>query len=714
MAPRAQFAIFSALLAFLVVALYWPVRDFEFLDFDDHLYATNAKVLAGLSLDGVRWAFTTFDASNWHPLTWLSHMLDVQLFGLNAGARHLVNVLLHALNTILLFWFIRVATGATWPAAFCAALFACHPLRVESVAWIAERKDLLFACFGLLSLIAYLQCHRRQRPSLHWLALLFFALSLLSKPMLVTLPFILLLMDWWFLQRWNPADLPQFHTHPGARQAFLRLCVEKWPFFLLTLGSCVLTVLAQRSEIAVMQEVGFGYRVANAFISYVRYLGTTFWPLDLASLYPLPPAWTASEIVGSAALLAAITWLACRWMKESPHLAGGWFWFLGTLVPVIGLVQVGNQSMADRYTYFPHIGLLIGGVFAVRGMLPVASSAVVAAFALIACFALTRAQLPHWRTSLALHSRSVAVTRDNYTAHLFLGNAMMIQKQFDQARHHYETALRIRPVFPRAYRAHQNLATLFAFLGRHDEAFEHIHSAVRLNPRDPDLLNSLGIALTRRNDLAAAEQCFREALRLNSAHESAKINLGLALGALDRQDEALQCFLDLERRGSTDPRVYYQIAWAAGRNRDFIAARRHLETALRLKPDDLFSLQFLAAVHEETGDAAAALRCYREAARHHPANPTPQLALAWFLINTPDAPLRDPAQAVSLAERARELSGAPTVQLLDILASVYAAAGDFEKATQTMEQLMPLAEPDARARLQERLKLYQSRRAKPK
>ncbi|MEI2722024.1 MAG: hypothetical protein V9H26_00320 [Verrucomicrobiota bacterium] len=357
------------ILAIVTLAGYWRVSQFGFVDFDDQEYVKdNPHVQNGLSADNLRWAFTRVYACNWHPLTWISHMLDCQFFGLNASAQHLINLGLHIVNTLLLLMLLWQMTGATWRSALVAGLFALHPCHVESVAWISERKDVLSTFFALLALLVYVQKvvaarlpagqssvgMLRLRDT--WLALLFYALSLLSKGMYVTLPFLLLLLDGWPLRRYSP-EAPWREQI----QRFAQLGREKWPWLMLSFLMSAVTFLVQKTggAVATISELSFRARLANALIAYVRYVGKMFWPADLTAIYPLPAAWAGWQISLAAVTLVLLSVGAILWLRKQPFIFVGWAWFLGTLVPVIGLVQVGSQALADRYTYFPFVGLFI-------------------------------------------------------------------------------------------------------------------------------------------------------------------------------------------------------------------------------------------------------------------------------------------------------------------------------------------------------------------
>ena len=456
-----QSAVICLALALVTAALYWPMTHHEFINLDDQQYITqNAHVQAGLTWPGMVWAFETTEAANWHPLTWISHMLDCQLYGSYPGGHHATNLLLHIANTLLLFLLLNQMTGALWRSAFVAALFAWHPLHVESVAWAAERKDVLSGFFFLLTLIAYTRyvtsggwrvtgkeeiapasdpSRATRHPSLYyWLALLFFACGLMSKPMVVTLPFVLLLLDFWPLGRFSSfkfqvssSEKPSTPVNRAQAESAARLICEKLPFFALALAGSMATYLAQKAGGATWSQhaLPFHLRMANALLAYVRYISKTFWPADLAVVYPYPHHWPAGLAAGAALLLILWTGLFLWRARRSPYLFVGWFWFLGTLIPAIGLVQVGPQSMADRYMYLPGIGLFILVAWGLNDFLNLRPQwrqmiALAGGAALAGCLVVTRLQLGCWQNSIKLLTHTVAVTPDNYTACNFLGRAL--------------------------------------------------------------------------------------------------------------------------------------------------------------------------------------------------------------------------------------------------------------------------------------------------
>ena len=421
--------IISLLLITAILIAYWQVKDFDFICFDDKPYVTeNRHVQAGLTVKGFAWAFTTFHASNWHPLTWLSHMTDCELYGLNPMGHHWTSLQFHIANTLLLFFILQYMTGALWRSAFVAALFAMHPLHVESIAWVAERKDVLSTFFGMLTLLAY--CRYAKQPSLagYLLIILFLSMGLMAKPMLVTFPFLFLLLDFWPLERLRSETVS-------------RLILEKIPMLVPVVISSCLTFMAQQSSGAVkpLESFSLTVRIANAFVSYASYAVKAIWPHNLTIFYPHPgnalPLW---QVLGAILLVGGASFLAIRSLKKYPYIAVGLFWYLGMLVPVIGLVQVGQQAMADRYTYIPMTGLfiIIAWGFSDLSTKWHYRKIVLTLFAVIILSVLavsTFFQLGYWRNSVALFERAVSITENNYLAHNNLGAALLEKGKFDKA-----------------------------------------------------------------------------------------------------------------------------------------------------------------------------------------------------------------------------------------------------------------------------------------
>jgi tetratricopeptide (TPR) repeat protein len=517
-----------------------PVLVCGFVTYDDDQYVTNnAQVLVGLNSQTFVWAWTTTHAANWHPLTWLSLMLDAQLFGLHTWGFHLTNLLLHLANTLLLFVLMSCLTGATWRSFLVAALFALHPLHVQSVAWVSERKDVLSTFFGLLALLAYLIFVRSPSIGRYLLVVLGMALSLLAKPMLVTLPFVLLLLDYWPLNRWQRGQRARDAKATGLTFSLPWLLLEKVPLLVLSLAACVATVWAQQKggSFSTLEAVPFSVRVGNALVSYGQYLRQTVFPTDLAVFYPLPmngpPAW---QVAATTLLLVAATMAAVRARQRYPFLLVGWLFYLGTLVPVIGVVQVGLQARADRYTYVPLIGILLALSW---GMAELTSR--VRPRALLGCLVgamlfwlmLTSwTEAHYWHDTLTLWDRALQVTEDNPTARSCRGTFLLEQGDHQQAEQEFRAALCLRPEIADPY---YGLGLLQAARGETTEAIQSFRKGLALRPDSPDAYNNLGVCLMRQGQRAEAISCFQEALRLRPNWSGAQDNLRLALRAEDRE-----------------------------------------------------------------------------------------------------------------------------------------------------------------------------------
>jgi Flp pilus assembly protein TadD len=562
----------TVVLAILVLSVYWQVGGHPFINIDDDVYVYgNSFVLRGLTLDGAYQAFTTFHAANWHPLTWLSHMLDVELFGPSAGWPHRMNVLYHLLNTELLFFVLWRMTGGLWQSAFVAALFGVHPLHVESVAWVAERKDVLSTLFWILTMGAYLRYVRRPGIGRYLLVAAAFALGLLCKPMLVTLPFALLLLDGWPLGRMAPADPSAPPSWRRAAPVFLRLAREKVPLLGLSALSCVVTYLAQAEVGAVtrLALIPFPSRISNAFISYVAYLGKMAWPSSLAVMYLHPasihvevPGW---EIAGSILLLCALSIVALRERRRRPYLATGWLWYLGTLVPVIGVVQLSGQAMADRYTYVTLIGIFIAVVWGV-------SEAVsrrrfrqfalgVSALAVLGLSAAAWTQAGYWRDSVTLMSRTAAVTDRNWFALASLGDAFAQAGQYRQAVEYSREALRINPDSCLAW---YTLGVSYGNFGQVGQAMEYFQEAVRAKPEFAEGWNNLGISYGRLGQYGKAIDSLREAVRIKPDFADSWYNLGFFYGKIGRRQQAIECFREALRIRPDYPEARNGLAEAGG------------------------------------------------------------------------------------------------------------------------------------------------------
>ena len=580
---RREFWIGSALLI-VTVAVYWPVRDCDFVNFDDPVYVTrNPYVLMGLTKSGIHWAFTTDHTGNWHPLTWISHMMDCQLYGAKPRWHHLTNLFFHLANIVLLFGILRGMTGAVWRSALVVGLFAWHPMHVESVAWVAERKDVLSTFFGLAAIWGYARYARaseypcpqseiqpassegegmastaldsragnqyrktsnKKSAAFFALSLLFFSLSLMAKPMLVTLPFVLLLLDWWPLQR---IAISRFDLPARPTTQWLRIVSEKVPFLALAIASCIVTYLVQQKggNVSSLGLVPLSARLGNLPVAYMCYVAKFLLPTDLCVLYPFTGPWPLETVAGTSLLLALMFAAMIFWGWNRPYLLVGWLVFVGTLVPVIGLIQVGQQYMADRYTYFPFIGLsiaLVWGLAAALGRWPKSMTAIASAV-LLGLIWSTHEQLAYWKNSMALFERDLAVEGDNPTALWNLADALFQQGRFAEG----ETPMRkVVAMAPNRAPIQTELAFGLSQQGKSAEAIAHYQIAVQLNPQLPEALSGLAWILatdpdaTNRNGAQAAILAERACALTGYSNPVFVMVLGAAYAESGRFAEAVQ------------------------------------------------------------------------------------------------------------------------------------------------------------------------------
>jgi protein O-mannosyl-transferase len=659
--------LLAVLLVLGTMALYWPATRCDFINFDDDLYLTsNVQVQKGLTWEGLKWACLNPVCWNWHPLTVWSHMLVRQLFGSKPWGHHLTNVILHAVNTGLVFLLLRRVTGARWRSALVAALFGWHPLHVESVAWVAERKDVLSGLFGILALMAYARYAEGSRekgeggspkpeaggpwsvvsgwwslfnlPSavFYLLSLFLLALGLMSKPMLVTWPFVMLLLDYWPLGRMQngecrrqnaeasdmlhaPRNTPHVSrfTFHVSRLTLLPLLVEKIPFFALAaLASVVTFVVQQRGGILLTAETPpLGARVGNALISYVRYLGKLFWTADLAVFYPHPGYWPLGKVLLAGGLLLGISVLIWVERRRHPYLLVGWLWYCGTLAPVSQIVQTANMAMADRWTYLPSLGALIMVLWGVceltRGWryqalaLSVAGSAVV-----VVCLALTRQQIGYWKDSETLFRHALKVTEYNWFVHNHLGGAFYKKGQTDEAIRQYQEALRLNPGFAQA---HNNLGAALEKKGHTDEAIRQYQEALRLKADYAEAHNNLGIVFFQQSRTDEAIPQFKEAIGLKPDLAEAHYNLGAALDQKGQMDEASREYQEAVRLQPDYAHAHYNLGVALGQKGQVGEATHHYQEAIRLKPDYAEAYNSLGIVFYQQSRTDEAIRQFREA-----------------------------------------------------------------------------------------------------
>ena len=585
--PEKRTPVVCLLLAVVTLALYNPVNSYSFVNYDDDRYVTeNPHVRQGLSWETFTWALTSTEQANWHPLTWMSHALDYSLFHLNPAGHHFTSVLLHCLNVILLFLFLMRTTRRFGPSLFAAAAFALHPINVESVAWVAERKNVLCTLFFLLTLIAYAWYARKPDWRRYAVVFILFTAGLAAKPMVVTLPFVLLLLDYWPLDR---------ARDPGAeadrsKSSWSQLVVEKIPFFALSAGSAFITMQVQQAGGAVRSTTQFSLatRLATAIYAYAMYLWKMIWPAHLAPLYPHPGASLATWQIGVAAVaIITISFAAIRF-RSRRYLLVGWLWFLGMLVPVIGLVQVGDAAMADRYAYIPLIGIFVMIVFAAADFAAQKKLGpawiVLPALALVGLAAITYHQIEYWQSNYSLWSHTLAVTQNNFVAEDNLGGALVLLGQADEAYPHFERAAQINPRDPMS---HSNLGTYFQTHGRLPEAVSQYQSAVGLTS-DPGLLAqtyaNLGTAQRGLGEMDAARASYDESLRINPRRFNTWLSLGLLAQKQNNFEEAI---FDLSRSIELQPtpQAYLELGRTFAQLNRRSEALAAYEQALKIAPD---------------------------------------------------------------------------------------------------------------------------------
>jgi tetratricopeptide (TPR) repeat protein len=767
----AGICLFLAIITWLV---FGQTLHHKFINYDDDVYVyRNPEVTSGLTLKGLFWAFTHIHSSNWHPVTWISHMLDCQIYGLNPDGHHFTNVLLHTSTAIFLFLVLREMTGFLWRSALVAAVFAVHPLRVESVAWVAERKDVLSGLFFMLTIGAYIRYVRHpQSFKRYFLVCLMFVLALLSKPTVVTLPFVLLLLDWWPLKRMNESS-----SYP----ALLQLIVEKIPLLALSCTTCMVTFFAQADA---MSFLPLSARIANAIDSYVTYLGQMFYPVGLAVFYPYPEAGLASgRVVVDFILLLLITAVAVVARKKWPSLLMGWLWYVGMLVPVIGILQVGSQAHADRYTYLPQIGLYIGLTWAIAdlcvGWRP--RYVVLGSFSaatLVTLIFVAHVQASYWQNSESLWTHTLACTSDNVVAENNFGNTLLDNGNIDGAMVHFQKALQIIPNHAEAHynlgnalfrkgdvneaivqyqdalqskpndeKTHYNLGVAFLQQGKVDEAISEFQTALHIIPDDVVVLNNLGNADFQHGSVDQAISNYQQALQINPNDAKIHYNLGVALAQKHDFDEAIahfqKClkikpgditvmnnlgnvlflkgdintaigeFLNILQIKPDDANARYSLGFAFLQEGDLDGAIMNFQKTLRIKPNWAEAHYNLGNALIGKGNTEEAMVHYEKAIQIKPDYSDAQNNLAWSLATTPQASLRDGKKAVELARQANQVTRGQDLDILGTLAAAYAEAGRFNDAIQNAQKAIDLAkatgQQDQISQLNNELKLYESR-----
>ena len=574
-----------------VFSVYWQTLGNDFTNFDDNVYVTqNDHVKSGLSIKGLAWAFSTNYASNWHPLTWLSHMFDYQLFDSNPAGHHLTNLFLHMVNTLMLFMVLTRMTGAFWQSAFVVALFAIHPLNVESVAWVAERKNILSTFFWLLTMWTYVRYTEKRNVSRYLLALMFFVMGLMSKPMLVTLPFVLLMLDYWPLKR---LSLSRQKNGDDQGEKISRLIWEKIPFLTLAIVSCVVTYMAQNrgGSVQSIQLYSVQSRIINALVSYIEYLEKMIWPSNLAVLYPHPgetlPLWQGSVC---AIALICISIAVIKMIRKAPYLAVGWFWYLGTLVPVIGIVQVGAQAMADRYAYIPLIGIFIAVAWGMPALLQNRSwrnttLSLSAGIIIGALMIVSWAQAKHWKNSVTLFQNAidkVPTDQPNFAlVHLNLGYSLADNDLVDEAIIHYKEAIRLKPDY---IKAHNNLGIAYSLKFKFKEAMASYERVIAMAPNHAPAYNNIGIIFDKQKIPDMAVTSFKEAIRLLPSYSKAHNNLGNTLRRMGKYEEAILHFKDAIKHYQNFPEAYNNIGRSLTYLMKFDEAEQYFKRAIELRP----------------------------------------------------------------------------------------------------------------------------------
>jgi len=766
----------SLCLLLFTLAAYFPVWNNDFVDLDDYaLIVYNPEVAHGLSGSGLGWAWTSFRGHYWHPLTWMSLQLDAQLFSstsaagepvLNPTAFHAENLLWHAGSVLFLFGVMRRLTGKEWPSFLVAALFALHPMHVESVAWATERKDVLSVFFGVLMLWAYVRYVELPGGGRYSLVLVSFLLSLLAKPMLITLPIVLLLVDYWPLGRWPIAGAKSERDEKIPRVSLRRLLGEKWPLFAVAAAIGALTIIARHVEgrIVSLDEIPLPARIANAVASYGQYVFSTIWPFDLAVLYPHPrDNWSVGPVFAGGLVLLGFTGLAVRQARLRPWLLVGWLWFVIALLPVIGLAQGGEQARADRFTYWPHIGLFIALAWSVAELVPRVgvSLRVAVAGSLLVCLGLgglTWRQARYWHDPRTLWEHALHVTGPNHVAHFHLGRYHQDQGQQILAEPHLTRAIEL---FPNDARYHHSLGVTCLTLGKFGEAAKELTETLKLTPEDArawhnlgmvrlhtgdndqairclgrarelepgaaDTANALGTALLRNGRRQEAFASFQAAIREVPQDPAALTGIGLVLLADSRTKEAVRCFQAALRKRPGFAAAYdgmgialarqgmWQEAAAAHQRAVQVAERsRQLaaEKGVKLPARDLAELHcHLGYALHAGGYTQAALEEYRAASARHADWPQEFTRSAWGLATAADAKARDPQLAYELATQAMQGIEEPQASTLEALAAALAGLKKFDDAAKTERQALDRAaasrQVESSAAMQNRLRLYE-------
>jgi protein O-mannosyl-transferase len=662
-------------IAFASFIAYEPVRKNGFVDLDDGSYIkNNPNVNEGITAQSFVWAFTRFHSGNWHPLTWLSHMLDCEIYGLNPFGHHITSIIIHIVNSVLLLLVLRKMTGALWPSAFIAGVFALHPLHVESVAWAAERKDVLSGLFWMLTILAYAYYAEKPDFKRYIIVLLAFVMGLLSKPMMVTLPFALLLLDYWPLNRLNK---------PNHALNLKHLIKEKIPFFALSVISSAITIAAQQSggAIATLDNLSLSYRIANMFASYTRYIGKTLWPDGLAVIYPhFYKDFPKDLLVTSILLFVLLTTFCIYAGRHKRYILTGWLWFLGTLVPVIGLVQVGSQAIADRYMYIPIVGLLIIITWSIKEFAGEnrgrqTATAILALIVLCISLILTRTQAGYWKDNLTLFGHAVNVTDNNPFAETNYGHALYKAGYTSEGLMHLYNTIHINPEF---FMARDTLGNLLMEEDKTNEAIECFEESIRHDSKSKSSYINLGAALSKQGNQAEAIKCINKALELDPQYEDARTKIGTALLLSGKPKEAIAEF-----------------------NEGFKTSTDRMEVYVNL-----------AIAYNQLGDKNQSMRCCEKAIKLNTENSEVLNNLAWLLATNSGTSADNIKKSIGFARNACEITHYKKADLLDTLAVTYASAGRFDEAMNMADKAIKIAidsgNNNLAGEIEKRIKFYKA------
>ncbi len=625
--------IICVLLGVLILALYWKVQYHEFINYDDGRYITENKHIKDFSKENFIWAFTSSYAANWHPITWLSHMLDIRLYGLNPKGHHLTSLALHITNSLLLFLVFARMTGSIWRSCFVASLFAFHPINIESVAWVAERKNVLSTFFWLLTTWAYVHYIQKRNLARYSMVVLFFALGLMSKAMLVTLPFVLLLLDYWPLKRFEIAHLKRIFSGETQNQIeykkkLLNLIFEKIPLLFLVVGSCIVTLSAQKlaGAIVSIETVQTTTRISNALVSYLVYLEKMMWPKDFSVFYPYPinESYMWKGLM-SGFVLTGITIIILRLIKKAPYLSVGWFWYLGTLIPVIGLVQVGQQMMADRYAYVPLIGIFIIIAWGLPDLLqnyPFRKKllSVLAGIFFSVLITLTSVQLQYWENSVKLFEHAIEVTLKKYPSFVGIYNNLGVvlneQMKFEEAMAHLKNAVKLQPAYSEA---HNNLGNSLSGLNRFQEANISYKEAIRLKPDYPEAHNNFANSLSKkRENLEEAIFHYKKAIQLKPEFYEAHFNLGVTLNKWNDSDQAIGHLQEAIRLEPNLSEPHLVLGNIFSQKKKFKTATDHLETVIKMDPNNAIAHNSLGSALGEQGNFKQAIKHFNTSVKINP------------------------------------------------------------------------------------------------